>query len=344
MSGRQPATAHAEPRSRALRSLTFWLAVVVTAAGLAFALRGFDGAEFAAALTRARPGWILASVGLLAVALVIRALRWWVLFDPSTRPSLVATTVALTIGNFYNCVLPARGGELARIVVIHRRAGASRAEAVSTVMIERVFDVLGLGALLFLLLPWLPALSWARAAALVCLGLLVGTVVAAGVLHRFHAPLLTTLGRLLRSLPYVGAVRAEHAAANLMRGMRRLASPGAVAAALSLTLLSWLVLGLSFWLVLLAFDPGLSPLAGMLVVIAVGFGMVLPSSPAALGVFEAAAIVALGAYGVPRAAALSYALVLHAVNFFPYVLAGIPLVRFAARRPPPRSEEFEWSA
>jgi uncharacterized membrane protein YbhN (UPF0104 family) len=41
-----------------------------------------------------------------------------------------------------------------------------------------------------------------------------------------------------------------------------------------------------------------------------------------VGVFEAAALVGLKAYGIEKADALSFAIVLHAVNFFPYVLAG----------------------
>jgi uncharacterized membrane protein YbhN (UPF0104 family) len=87
MNGAEPAAALAGPRSRVLRSLVFWLAVLITGGSLAFTLHGFDATAFAAAVTSARPGWILASVGLLAVALLIRALRWWALFDPRTRPS-----------------------------------------------------------------------------------------------------------------------------------------------------------------------------------------------------------------------------------------------------------------
>ena len=74
---------------------------------------------------------------------------------------------------------------------------------------------------------------------------------------------------------------------------------------------------------MIGFDLGLSPLAGGLVIVAIGLSMILPSSPAAVGVFEAATLVALNAYGVPKSAGLSYALVLHAVNFFPYIAAGL---------------------
>jgi len=59
--------------------------------------------------------------------------------------------------------------------------------------------------------------------------------------------------------------------------------------------------------------------------------LVLPSSPGAVGVFEAAALVGLKAYGIDKADALSFALVLHAVNFFPYVLAGAVVLALRRR-------------
>ena len=51
--------------------------------------------------------------------------------------------------------------------------------------------------------------------------------------------------------------------------------------------------------------------------------MILPSPPAAVGVFEAAALIALAAYGIPHYSALSYAVVLHLVNFVPYIVVGV---------------------
>jgi len=75
-----------------------------------------------------------------------------------------------------------------------------------------------------------------------------------------------------------------------------------------------------------------APLAGLLVVIAVGLAMILPSPPAALGVFEGATVVAVQAYDVPHADALSFGLVLHALNFLPFIAiaaAGAAL-RFGA--------------
>jgi glycosyltransferase 2 family protein len=92
--------------------------------------------------------------------------------------------------------------------------------------------------------------------------------------------------------------------------------------AVALTACSWVVMGISFWLITLAFPLPHSLLAGILVVIATNLAQVLPSAPAALGVFEAATVIALASYGASRSTALPYAVVLHVVNFVPYLLLG----------------------
>ena len=73
---------------------------------------------------------------------------------------------------------------------------------------------------------------------------------------------------------------------------------------------------------MIGFHLGVSFLAALLVVVATSLAMILPSAPSALGVFEAAVLVALGAYGISDADALSFALVFHAFNIIPWLVAG----------------------
>jgi uncharacterized membrane protein YbhN (UPF0104 family) len=78
----------------------------------------------------------------------------------------------------------------------------------------------------------------------------------------------------------------------------------------------------SAWLVTYAFHLHLGLDCGVLVAVAVGLAMILPSPPAAVGVFEAAALLALKAYGISQTRALPYALVLHLFNFIPFLVMG----------------------
>ena len=71
----------------------------------------------------------------------------------------------------------------------------------------------------------------------------------------------------------------------------------------------------------------------MLVTVVIGLAMIIPSPPAAVGVFEAAGVLALGAYHVHQSAALPYALVLHVSNFVPLVIVGALMLHTAARKP-----------
>jgi uncharacterized protein (TIRG00374 family) len=320
-------------RRRTLRRVLVWTGLAVTVLFGYFAIRDVRFDDVWHAVRDSDPLWIAPSLVVLAVAVLLRAVRWRSLFAGATRPGLRPVTEALLVGYFFNNVLPARAGEAARVVVLKQRAGTSRSETVATVVLERAYDVLALLVLFFVALPWLPEVSWLPAAA--ALAAVVGVALLAGIvlLAVFKERLALFLLRPLRRLPLLPAERVDAAARNLTQGLVGLRVARIGIEAFLWTITSWLVVAASFWLLMLGFDLGLSPLAGLLVVIATNLALILPSSPAGVGVFEAAAVVALDAYGVERAEALSYALVLHALNFLPYLVVGALVLRsHAARR------------
>jgi uncharacterized protein (TIRG00374 family) len=180
--------------------------------------------------------------------------------------------------------------------------------------------------LLFVALPWLPEVTWLRTAAALAVVLCAGLVVGVAVAKRYgHRPLRFALWPLAR-VSAMSVERLERATLNMARGLVAMSRPRVALVAFAWTTLSWLVMALSFWLVMIALGLHLPPVAGLFVVIAVGLGMVIPSSPAALGVFEAAAVVALLPYGVGKSLALSYALAVHAVNFVLYTAGGAAIL------------------
>jgi uncharacterized membrane protein YbhN (UPF0104 family) len=194
-----------------------------------------------------------------------------------------------------------------------------RAEALATVVVERIFDVLSLLLVLFVALAWLPPVTWFRQAAILA-GVLAGAVVITTVvLAIFRDRPIRALMRPLRFLP---AERVEFAVQHTTQGLVAFRRPAVALGAFAATTVSWLVMGASFWLLMRGFDFGVDASAALLVLVTVNLTMIVPSGPAALGVFEAGTVVALRAYRVPQSEALSYALVLHALNFVPFIAAG----------------------
>lgn len=318
---------------RALRPLLIAAGFAVTGVCVYFTLRGVELSETEDALRDSDLRWLVPAGAVLMAGLLLRALRWWTLFATAHRPPLPSVTRALFIGYFFNYILPARAGEAAKVIALHRDTGTPKAETVGTVVIERVFDVIALLVLLFAAYPLLPSVAWLDTAALFAGVVLVALSALVYVLVRYEERAVRTLLSPLRRIRG-GAIadRVEPAVANGTRGLVALRDPWVAARAMGLTLVSWMTLAAAYWIAMEAFALGLDAEAGVLVIVAINLSLILPSSPAGLGVFEAATVVALNAFDVPQSEALSYALVLHALDIAPALLIGAVILGPAALR------------
>ena len=321
------------PARRTLGRLFLAAGILATVALAALALRGVDWSGSWRALRHSEPIWIVPSLLLLAAGMATKAVRWRFLFLPATRPSNGAVLRATFLGYLYLSVMPARTGELPRILVLHRLSGTSKVEIAGTAVVERVFDLAALLTFFFVLAPWAPAGSWVGPLAWLAgaLGLVIVAVVV--LLQTTGERGLALVLRPVGLLPRVGREKAESAATTLRQGLAGLHDRTTALLALGLTAASWLLFAASCTVAMRAFHLHVSPLAGMLVVIAVSLAASLPSLPAGIGIFEAATIKALGAYGVSRENGLAFALAWHALNVVPFLLFALPFVLALRRRP-----------
>jgi glycosyltransferase 2 family protein len=277
--------------------------------------------------------WLVAALIAFALGTAARALRWRSLFARGRRPPLGAVAIAMMVGYLYNNILPARAGEAARVVVLNRRSSATPVEIVGTVVLERIYDVLGILVIFFAAEPWLPNVSWFGAAALAAIVLAVGIGTVAMVLAIYGDRPLRLLLRPLHRFSLFSGERLERTLDELVQGLSGLRHPRLALEAFGWTVCAWLFTAVSAYFVTLAFHLHLGFAAGVLVSVAIGLGMILPSPPAAVGVFEGAALIALGAYGIPHASALPIAVVLHLINFVPFILVGVLLLHYNSRHP-----------
>ena len=308
--------------SRRRASLLAWTGVALSVGFAYLAIRDVDLDSLGAALRDQRYVYVIPAGAMLVVGVLLRAWRWQLLFKPGERPPFSAVLSALLIGYLFNSILPARAGELARVLALGSRPDLSRTQVLATVVLERAFDVLVLAGLLVVAAPFLPPVDWLTAA--VALGAVAGVllVAAAVIVRRYGVRAARVLLRPVGWLPGIGPERVEGMATSFVTGLVGITVSRVTISALAVTLASWLVLACSIWLLLLGTDFGATFGMALLILIATNLVLVLPSGPAALGAFEAAVVVVLGAYGVDRAEALSFGLVLHALNLFPYLLAG----------------------
>jgi uncharacterized protein (TIRG00374 family) len=137
----------------------------------------------------------------------------------------------------------------------------------------------------------------------------------------------------LRPFSFLSEERLDRTVDEINHGLGGLRHPRIALEAFVWTIAAWMLSALCAYIVSLAFRLQLSFACGVLVVVAVGLGMIVPSSPGAIGVFEAAALIALKPFGISHSVALSYALVLHAVNSFRFYSL---VFRYCSTTPTPR--------
>ena len=305
------------------RTLTLVLGVAVSLVFGALAVRNVDFRVFWDGLTTMEYVWLVPALVALVATFYLRAVRWRLLFAQQTRPPFRAALRALLIGLFFNQILPLRAGEAARVVALNQESGTSRAEALGTAVVERIYDVLALLVILFIAWPFLPTLGWISGAATFALVFVALVAVAAVCLFVFGASLLRLALAPFALLPRISRGRTDAAASNLAGGLGILHRPRFALAAFAVTMLSWLVAGISYWCVLQGFDFGPGLAGALLLLVTTNLALVIPSLPAGVGVFEAATILTLASFDVGDSEALACAVVLHSVNFFPYIAAGL---------------------
>jgi uncharacterized protein (TIRG00374 family) len=286
-----------------------------------------DLPELGRQLAGAQWWWVVPAAAVGPLGLWARALRWRYLFPVrSEPPGLVAANM---IGYMANNILPLRAGEFVRLYVAARHlraergmaAGESLWLAAATIVVERVLDSLSLVLIMAVLIFVIPVPAAFQYAAGVILAL--DAVAAAVLVALAVAPDRSrrVLARLTRRWPGL-AQRAGRGVDMVLLGLEGVRTRAHLVPLLAWTVLIWSISALGAWALLRAVHLDLPLVAGWTVMAFVGFGISIPSAPGYVGVFHAAAVLALAIFGVDPAVALSYAVLYHASQFVPITLIG----------------------
>lgn len=298
--------------------------MVISLVFLYLAMRGLQWGKLWELFRQADYLYSVPALLLLVLINLTRAYRWRLLFYPDTQIPLSRIFWFVNIGYFFNNVLPAKAGEVVRGYLAGRLISGGIGQALSSLLIERLLDVLTVVVLLVVLIPFVDLPAWATWGGLLFGALAVGGTGILVVLSRFGERGVEWATRFVARIPLIGHPKIQSFLRDLLGGfgvltMRKLL-PGVVAGSAFI----WLGYALFNYMFVAAFRMTYLPFSAVaLVLCATGFSMVLPSLPGAIGVFELAAVQALSVYGVEQTAASSYALGLHAFTNISLILFGL---------------------
>ena len=265
---------------------------------------------------------------LVLLTYVFFTLRWRRLLALTPPLGWLRTATYLMLGYLGNLLLPMRAGDAARVLLVRDAYGRGGVHALSSVLIERLLDltaVLVFGAVIGFVaaLPAAVVLALRIAAVAVAVALIVVALVGANpdaAARRFESMARPFGARLAPALAH--HVRQFGDALAIVYPRDR-TSAARLAFVVLLTACGWCCFGAAMVLCTAAFGVAQPITAGLLMMAVTNLGSAIPSSPGSIGVYHALAVLALSAWPIGLATALSVATVSHAVVVGVQLVLGI---------------------
>lgn len=301
---------------------TLVVSVLVAGLFLFLAFRNVPLADLWKAFERFNAWWLIPGLGLSLLLMVFRAWRWQLELLPLERIGLGRLWIVCSVAYMAINVLPVRLGEVVRPWLLSRRSSVSFSNVIGTLVVEKTMDSICI--VFYILVGLLTATAlppWVRRGALFPAAaalLLAGTVVL--VWWKGEPFVARAIARFLPERFEQGLMRITRA---IIDGMRVLPNTRLLVAVFAVSLALWFLPILSSYIMMLAFGFEAPFNAALIVFIFIGFGTALPNAPGMIGTYQYACILALELFGIDKADALAYGLVLNALQLLSIVAQGV---------------------
>lgn len=275
--------------------------------------------------------WAAVALALFIASLFLRAYRWRILFITeriSTTRLFIVQNTGIGLNNLSPLRVVSEPTQFAMLTYRYRVPGGV---AAATLGMERVLDMVGSSALFVAGLIFIPQRGnftrWALAAFVLSAIAVLVVVVLSLLSRRQFTGRLAPINQFLASMARLQKAR------------------GLLSYSLVLSIVYWFLIGVCSWLLAIAMNLDESPLVFMVVILGtLYFSTSVPAMPGSVGTFEFAIVYFLKFFGVPEAAAFSYALAVHALLFIPPTVVAIAVVSTIGITPSRRDAKAEEGA
>jgi uncharacterized protein (TIRG00374 family) len=317
------------------KTISLFIGLAVTALFLWLAFRGVDfadlGSQLAKADYRTLPLYLLALVAFF----VLKAYRWTLLLKTFGKYSIPQVMPALMIGFMGNNILPAHLGEFMRVFVFARDYKKSYTAILSNLILERIFDVVTILAVLIIGLMFVPELF---AVTEIRIGAILVCIAAAGILavtgifviwtERFIAVTRWIFSKL-RFLPTTLESKVTHLMQEAQLGLKTLHDPWLTIQIAAVSIVHWMVMTAMFFLSLWSFGIEVTIPTALLLMSVTALGVIIPAAPGFFGTIQLAfllvltPILHLNEQPALKSAVVGASIYYHLAQYIPVTLIGL---------------------
>jgi uncharacterized protein (TIRG00374 family) len=316
--------------SKRFHNKKLWIGVGISLFFLFLLFRKIDFHKLLAAFREMDYRYLWPALLFTFVSYFFRAVRWYFLLLPIKKTRLKNLFPATMIGYMANNILPARLGEFVRAYVLGEKEGIAMSAVFASLVIDRLFD--GFTVLLILLFTFF-TVKLPPGMESVQHGLVVGGYITLTIyfvviaflfiLKKRTLQTINLIGRLLKPFPARVSGKVIPLLGSFIEGVRISSKPAELFA---LLLSSFVIWAFAIWpvdLMLRSFGIILPITASMFIMVFLVFAVMVPASPGYVGTYHAACVYGLMAFNIQKEKALSIALIIHGINFFPVIILGL---------------------
>jgi uncharacterized protein (TIRG00374 family) len=305
------------------------IGLLIAGGALYYTLSGVSMGELMESFKSVHYIYLLPSIVLMVLSYVFRAYRWRILLQPVKQVEASSLYSPLMVG-FMGNILPARAGEVVRAYLLSKKHEISFAGAVASIIVERLFDIF----MLLLLFSWVfighaeiisPDLQikgvsvqgLASKFGMISATLLVLLIVFIYLLLSHKEKMLKLIHFCTRPLPEKWKGKVEYLVEEFILGFQVAKDMSALMKITGYSLLVWGAITLSYYPMYWAYDLQVKSMQSVvLVTVLVAVLITVLPTPAFLGSFNAAVLIALhDIMNESEIAAVSFGMVTWALSF-----------------------------
>jgi len=254
----------------------------------------------------------------IILAAILSAIKWAKILGGDVKFS--ETFVALFIGLFINNVLPARIGEVARGYAISKKKGISFTYALSTVLVDRFFDLIGLLLLTYIFLPKSTLPPKVYQALYILIGFLI--LCSAMMIFMSRKQFAKIIAYRFAKTKKPRLFRIARRIMEVQENLARIHSPVNIASYIIIAFFQWLCMSIGLYFAVLTLNISIPFMYIPFVCALLNMGVAVPSSPGYVGIYQFLLVYLLSIFDVPKHEGFTVSVLYHASWYFPYNILG----------------------
>ena len=309
-----------------------WLGILISILFMFLAFRKVNFGQMWGGFKSANYWWFILAIVVLFASHWMRALRWRYLLEPIKKVETNILFSSLLIGYMANTFLPAHLGEFLRAYIVGKKRPVAASAVFGTIVIERIIDVFTMLALLTLTMVVFPFPGWVRKSGYISFAGIVVLFLLLLLMKKYRQQSFAITEKLTKLLPARFGDKISDLLHSFLDGIVPLKNWKHYTIVAVLSILIWICYGAVFQIAFYSFDfveiYSLPWDAALVLLVITTISILVPSSPGYVGTYHYLCQLSLGLFGVPESPALTFAIVVHGISFFPVLLVGLILISF----------------